>query len=134
MDSRLIQTVAGEITEGVSRQGMDLQRFVEVTSTNAAKVMGLYPRKGVLAPGSDADICIIDPDIRRKLTAEDFHISDYSIWGGIPDRGVARDDHPARGGGGVERRLRRGCLRPADPPQDRLRGNRPAGVLTSGGR
>jgi len=84
VDSRLIQTVAGEITEGVSRQGMDLQRFVEVTSTNAAKVMGLYPRKGVLAPGSDADFCIIDPEIRRNLTAEDFHISDHSIWEGYP--------------------------------------------------
>ncbi len=74
-------------TEGVSRQGMDLQRFVEVTSTNAAKIMGLYPRKGVLAPGSDADICIIDPEIKRRLTAEDFHISDYSIWEGYEIEG-----------------------------------------------
>lgn len=74
-------------TEGVSRQGMDLQRFVEVTSTNAAKIMGLYPRKGVLAPGSDADICIIDPDIKRRLKAEDFHISDYSIWEGYEIEG-----------------------------------------------
>ena len=74
-------------TEGVSRQGMDLQRFVEVTSTNAAKIMGLYPRKGVLAPGSDADICIIDPNIKRRLRAEDFHISDYSIWEGYEIEG-----------------------------------------------
>ena len=69
-------------SEGVSRQGMDLPRFVDVTSANAAKIMGLYPRKGALEPGSDADICIIDPTIKRKLTAEDFHISDYSIWEG----------------------------------------------------
>ena len=74
-------------TEGVSRQGMDLERFVEVTSTNAAKIMGLYPRKGVLAPGSDADICIIDPSIKRKLTTDDFHISDYSIWEGYEIEG-----------------------------------------------
>ncbi|MDE0130773.1 MAG: amidohydrolase family protein [bacterium] len=74
-------------TEGVSRQGMDLQRFVEVTSTNAAKIMGLYPRKGVLAPGSDADICIIDPKIKRRLAAEDLHISDYSIWDGYEIEG-----------------------------------------------
>ena len=74
-------------SEGVSRQGMGLPRFVEVTSTNAAKIMGLYPRKGVLAPGSDADICIIDPTIKRKLTADDFHISDYSIWEGYDIEG-----------------------------------------------
>ena len=74
-------------SEGVSRRGMGLQRFVDVTSTNAAKIMGLYPRKGVLAPGSDADICIIDPTVRRKLTAEDFHISDYSIWEGYETEG-----------------------------------------------
>ena len=74
-------------SEGVSRQGMGLQRFVEVTSTNAAKIMGLYPRKGVLAPGSDADICLIDPTIKRKLTADDFHISDYSIWEGYDIEG-----------------------------------------------
>lgn len=74
-------------SEGVSRQGMDLQRFVDVTSANAAKIMGLYPRKGVLAPGSDADICIIDPTVKRRLTTDDFHISDYSIWEGYDIQG-----------------------------------------------
>ncbi len=70
-------------SEGVSRQGMSLQRFVDVTSTNAAKIMGLYPRKGVIAPGSDADIVLIDPNFKRPLTMADFHISDYSIWEGF---------------------------------------------------
>lgn len=74
-------------SEGVTRQGMGLSRFVDVTSANAAKIMGLYPRKGALAPGSDADICIIDPGIERRLTADDFHISDYSIWEGYPIEG-----------------------------------------------
>ena len=69
-------------SEGVSRRGMSLQRFVDVTSANAAKIMGLYPRKGVIAPGSDADIVLIDPGIKRPLTMSDFHISDYSIWEG----------------------------------------------------
>ena len=69
-------------SEGVSKRGMSLQRFVDVTSANAAKIMGLYPRKGVIAPGSDADIVLIDPNIKRPLTMSDFHISDYSIWEG----------------------------------------------------
>jgi dihydropyrimidinase len=74
-------------SEGVSRLGMSLQRFVDVTSANAARIMGLYPRKGAIAPGSDADIVLIDPGIRRPLTMDDFHITDYSIWEGFPAAG-----------------------------------------------
>ncbi len=69
-------------SEGVSKQGMSLQRFVDVTSANAAKIMGYYPRKGALAPGSDADIVLIDPSIRKTLSMKDFHIGDYSVWEG----------------------------------------------------
>jgi dihydropyrimidinase len=69
-------------TEGVVRRGMTLQRFAEVTSTNAARILGLYPRKGVIAAGSDADIVLIDPSIKKKLTRDDFHVSDYSPWEG----------------------------------------------------
>ncbi|MCH7606002.1 MAG: amidohydrolase family protein [Chloroflexi bacterium] len=67
-------------SEGVSKRGMSLQRFVDVTSANAAKIMGLYPQKGVIAPGSDADLVLIDPSIKKRLATSDFHISDYSIW------------------------------------------------------
>ena len=67
---------------GVVELGMSLQRFVDITSTNAAKIFGLYPRKGVIAPGSDADICIIDPTFDRNLTLDDLHLEDYSIWEG----------------------------------------------------
>ena len=74
-------------SEGVSRRGMSLERFVDVTSTNAAKIMGLYPRKGAIAPGSDADIVLIDPNFQRPLTMADFHISDYSIWEGFQAAG-----------------------------------------------
>jgi dihydropyrimidinase len=69
-------------TEGVVRRGMTLPRFVDVTSTNAARILGFYPRKGALAAGSDADIVLIDPSIKKTLTREDFHVSDYSPWEG----------------------------------------------------
>ena len=69
-------------SEGVSKLGMSLQRFVDVTSANAAKIMGYYPRKGAIAPGSDADIVLIDPSIRKALSMNDLHIGDYSIWEG----------------------------------------------------
>jgi dihydropyrimidinase len=69
-------------SEGVSRRGMSLERFAEVTATNAARILGLYPRKGVIAPGSDADLVLIDPTIRKRLSREDFHVSDYSPWEG----------------------------------------------------
>jgi dihydropyrimidinase len=74
-------------TEGVVRRGMSLQRYAEVTSTNAARILGLYPRKGVLAPGSDADIVLIDPSAHRRLERKDFHVSDYSPWEGWEIRG-----------------------------------------------
>jgi dihydropyrimidinase len=69
-------------TEGVSKRGMSLERFVAVTSTNAARILGLYPRKGAIAVGSDADLVVFDPTVRRALRAEDLHGSDYSAWDG----------------------------------------------------
>lgn len=74
-------------TEGVVRRGMSLQRFADVTSSNAARILGLYPRKGAIAPGSDADLCLIDPAVHKKLSREDFHVSDYSPWEGWEVRG-----------------------------------------------
>src|SRR5215831_6367612 len=69
-------------TEGVSKRGMSLERFVAVTSTNAAKILGLYPRKGAIATGSDADIVIFDPSLRSTLSSAALHGSDYSAWEG----------------------------------------------------
>ena len=69
-------------TEGVVRRGMALERFADITSSNAAKILGLYPRKGAIAPGSDADLVMIDPGVKKTLAREDFHVSDYSPWEG----------------------------------------------------
>ena len=69
-------------TQMVEQRGWSLERFVELTSTNAAKIMGLYPRKGVIAPGSDADITLMDPGRRRTVNQADLHETDYSPWEG----------------------------------------------------
>lgn len=69
-------------TEMVGKRGWSLEKFVDLTSTNAAKLMGLYPRKGALAPGSDADITVLDPALRRTVRAEFLHESDYTPWEG----------------------------------------------------
>ena len=69
-------------TEGVANRGMSLRRFVDVTSANAARILGMYPRKGAIAPGSDADITLIDPRPDRKLRLSELHGTDYSVWDG----------------------------------------------------
>jgi dihydropyrimidinase len=69
-------------TEGVGKRGMSPGRFVDITSANAARIFGLYPRKGAIAPGSDADLVFMDPTVRKTLAREDFHVSDYSPWEG----------------------------------------------------
>lgn len=69
-------------TEGVVKRGMSLTRFVDVTSANAAKILGMYPRKGALAPGSDADIVLLDPSVKRRLSVADLHFVDHSVWEG----------------------------------------------------
>jgi len=69
-------------TEMVTRRGYSLSRYVDLVSSNAAKIMGLYPKKGAIAVGSDADITILDPTRRGKVRAADLHESDYTPWEG----------------------------------------------------
>ncbi|HKK31055.1 MAG TPA: amidohydrolase family protein [Alphaproteobacteria bacterium] len=68
----------------VTRRGYSLERYVDLVSTNAAKVMGMYPRKGAIAPGSDADICVLDLTVHGEVKAENLHETDYSPWEGHP--------------------------------------------------
>jgi dihydropyrimidinase len=74
--------VAIMYTEMVGRRGYRLEKFVDLVSTNAAKIMGLYPRKGALAAGADADIAVLDPSQRMIVRKEMLHESDYSPWEG----------------------------------------------------
>jgi dihydropyrimidinase len=69
-------------TETVERRGRSLENFVGLISTNAAKIMGLYPRKGALAVGSDADIVLLDTRQRHVVKAAEMHEADYSPWEG----------------------------------------------------
>src|SRR5207302_6855780 len=69
-------------THIVEKQGRSLADFTGLVSTNAAKIMGLYPRKGALAVGSDADIVLLDPRAGRVLRAAELHETDYTPWEG----------------------------------------------------
>jgi dihydropyrimidinase len=70
-------------SEGVRTGRLSLRRFVEVTSTNAARLFGLYPRKGTIAVGSDADIVVFDPDLERSIEPSMLKSNaDYSVYDG----------------------------------------------------
>jgi dihydropyrimidinase len=75
-------------SEGVMKGKISPQKFVEVTSTNVAKIFGMHPQKGCLAPGSDADIVIMDPNVKHTLSAKTHHMNvDYSGYEGWPVTG-----------------------------------------------
>jgi dihydropyrimidinase len=76
---------------GVNEGRLSLERFVEVTAEAPAKIFGMYPRKGVLAAGSDADILVWDPEAKYTITAatQNMH-TDYSIFEGFEVKGNAR--------------------------------------------
>jgi dihydropyrimidinase len=70
-------------SEGVNKGRISLNKFVEVACTNPAKIFGMFPRKGTLAPGSDADLVIIDPDKRHTLSVTTQHMNvDYCAYEG----------------------------------------------------
>jgi len=75
-------------TKFVSTGRISIEKFVDITSTNAAKILGMYPQKGAIATGSDADIVLFDPDMNKTITLDGLHAdSDYSIWEGFKCQG-----------------------------------------------
>jgi dihydropyrimidinase len=78
-------------TGGVHGKHFSANRFVEVVSTAPARLFGLYPRKGTLAVGSDADIVVFDPDQEEVISAKTHHMRvDYSMFEGIRVKGVPK--------------------------------------------
>jgi dihydropyrimidinase len=70
-------------SEGVMKNKITLNKFVEVSSTNAAKIFGMFPKKGTIAVGSDADIIIMDPNEKHQLSVSTHHMNvDYSGYEG----------------------------------------------------
>jgi dihydropyrimidinase len=71
-------------TYGVKRGGLDIHRFVDALSTKPAKIFGLFPRKGTIAVGSDADLVIFDPAYRGKISVKTQHTNnDYNGFEGV---------------------------------------------------
>ncbi|MAE11212.1 MAG: hypothetical protein CL876_04785 [Dehalococcoidales bacterium] len=78
------------MTEGVNKGRITIERMVKLTSENPAKIWGIYPKKGALSPGSDADVVIVDPDREWVLSADNLKSrSDYSIYEGRTVKGKA---------------------------------------------
>jgi len=78
-------------SEGVGKGRISVNRFVELNCTAPAKIFGMYPRKGTIAVGSDADIVIFDPKKQHTLSAETHHMRcDYSSYEGWQVTGKVR--------------------------------------------
>lgn len=75
-------------TQGVRRGRVDLERFVDAASTRAAKLFGLYPRKGTIAVGSDADLVVYDTNYRGVISAKSQHTNNnYNAFEGVAIEG-----------------------------------------------
>lgn len=71
-------------SEGVTKGRLSLERFAALTATNHARLYGLYPRKGAIMVGADADIALWDPTLSKRIRQSDLHHgSDYTPWEGF---------------------------------------------------
>ncbi|WP_409174159.1 dihydropyrimidinase [Brevibacillus fortis] len=71
-------------SEGVTKNKISLNQFVDMTSTKVAKLFGMFPQKGTIAVGSDADIVLFDPTVKRTISVETHHMNvDYNPFEGM---------------------------------------------------
>lgn len=71
-------------SEGVEKGKISLNQFVDITSTKVAKLFGMFPQKGTIAVGSDADIVLFDPNVKRAISVETHHMNvDYNPFEGM---------------------------------------------------
>ncbi|MGH7388724.1 MAG: dihydroorotase [Candidatus Rokuibacteriota bacterium] len=78
------------MTSGVAAGRLSMEDLVRVGAENTARVFGLYPRKGVLAPGADADVAIVDPDLEATVDDAFYHcLCEVSVYHGQKFRGLA---------------------------------------------
>jgi dihydropyrimidinase len=86
-----IETRMSLVYDGGVRTGrISLNRFVELTSTSPARIFGLFPRKGTIAPGTDADLVVFDPNRTIQLSARTLHMKvDYNPYEGREVTGAA---------------------------------------------
>ena len=76
---------------GVRTGRLTAEEFVAVTSANTAKIFGLYPRKGTIQPGADADLVLWDPSASRTVSARTHHQNiDFNVYEGMELTGLAR--------------------------------------------
>jgi dihydropyrimidinase len=106
---------------GVTQGRISLNRFVELTSTAAAKIFGLFPKKGTIAVGSDADIVIFDPNREQTISSATHHMRvDYSAYEGWSVKGVTEtvlsrgrvivENNEFKGKAGAGRFIKRGTF------------------------
>ena len=78
-------------SQGVLTGKFSINRFVELTATNPAKIFGLYPQKGTIAPGSDADLVIFDPKREQIISSATHHMNvDYNLYEGMQIKGMPK--------------------------------------------
>src|SRR4051812_12746299 len=76
------------VYDGAMKRGFSLNKWVDICSTASAKMFGMFPKKGTIAPGADADIVIFDPNRERTISAQSHHMNcDYSLFEGMQIKG-----------------------------------------------
>lgn len=126
--------LASLFSAGVLNDIISINQFVALTATNHAKMYGLYPRKGTIAIGSDADLCIWDSEIERTITQSELHDAmDYTPYEGMKFRGwpvivLSRGEVVSENGQPVGRVGRGRFLRCDKPEPARPRGRWPFNV------